>query len=90
MNTYRLQITTPSGVMFDGEAVQLSVRAIDGDCAILAGHIPFATALKNGECRVYLQDGTVRKANCAGGLLSVGRDKTSLLSADFKWSEEEK
>ena len=44
MNTYRLQITTPSGVMFDGEAVQLSVRAIDGDCAILAGHIPFATA----------------------------------------------
>ena len=88
MRTYRLQITTPMGVLFEGDAVQLSVRAVDGDRAILAGHIPLATALKDGECRVYFEDGTIRRARCGGGLLSVKRDKVRLLSTNFKWEEE--
>lgn len=87
MNAYKLQITTPAGVLFDGDAVQLSVKAVDGDRAVLAGHIPLATALKQGECRVYLQDGTVRRGECAGGLLSVKKDKVSLLSTSFIWKD---
>lgn len=87
MNAYKLQITTPEGVLFDGDAVQLSVKAVDGDRAVLAGHIPLATALKQGECRVYLQDGTVRRGECSGGLLSVKKDKVRLLSTSFTWKD---
>ena len=56
MSNFRLQIASPSGMVYDGEAKQISVRAIDGDVAILAGHIPYVTALKGGECRVYIGD----------------------------------
>ena len=38
MRSYRLQITTPEGVLFEGDATQLSVRAVDGELAVMAGH----------------------------------------------------
>ena len=87
MRSYQLQITTPAGVLFEGDATQLSVKAVDGELAIMAGHIPMTTALKGGECRVYLEDGTVRYGDCSGGLLSVKKEKVSLLSSDFQWKE---
>ena len=87
MRSYPLKITTPAGVVYEGSAVQLSVCAIDGELAVLAGHIPMVTALKSGECRVYFEDGTVKKADCVSGLLSVKKDSVSLLSSSFVWQE---
>ena len=57
MKKFRLQIAAPDGMRYDGDAVQISVRGIEGDLAVLAGHIPFVTALRGGECRVYTGDG---------------------------------
>ena len=54
MKKFHLQIAAPDGLRYDGDAVQISVRGIEGDFAVLAGHIPFVTALKAGECRVYV------------------------------------
>lgn len=85
MKNFRLEITTPAGVRFSDEAVQLSVRAVDGELAVMAGHIPLVTALRDGECRVYLPDGSVKKAKCGGGLLFVEGDKTRLLSSTFEF-----
>lgn len=84
MKEFHLQITTPTGLVYDGQANQISARAIDGDVAILAGHIPYVTALKSGECRVYIGD-EIKKASCSGGLLNVGKDTVRLISNDFKW-----
>ena len=88
MKTFKLQIATPDGMRYDGNAVQISVRGIEGDLAILAGHIPFVTALKTGECRVYTEDNTVRRATCSGGMLMVSADCVRLLSSDFAWENE--
>ena len=89
MKEFQLQIVTPEGVLFEGAAEQLSVRSIDGETAILAGHIPYVTALAKGDCRVYT-GGNVRTAACGGGLLSVNNEKTTLLSPDFHWTESKK
>ena len=86
MKTFQLQIAAPDGLRYDGEAVQLSVRGIEGELAILAGHIPFVTALKAGECRVYVGD-TIRRANYSGGMLTVTKDTVRMLSAEFEWAE---
>ncbi|MBQ7595504.1 MAG: F0F1 ATP synthase subunit epsilon [Clostridia bacterium] len=86
MKEFHLQIVTPDGLVFDGQAGQLSVRSIDGDIAILAGHIPYVTALKEGECRVYTGD-TVKRASCSGGLLTVTKEDVRLVSSDFDWKE---
>ena len=88
MKAFKLQIAAPDGVRFDGEAVQLSVRGIGGELAILAGHIPFVTALKEGECRVYLGDGEeIRRAQCRGGMLVVSKEAVRLMSSDFEWKD---
>ena len=49
MNTFRLTIATPDGAAFDGEADMLSVRGVMGDLAIMAGHVPFVTAVMAGK-----------------------------------------
>ena len=90
MKQFHLRIAAPDGLRYDGSAVQISARGIEGDFAVLAGHIPFATALKAGECRVYLgEDGTeIRRAAYSGGMLTVSRDGVSMISADFRWIDE--
>lgn len=88
MKTFKLQIAAPDGMRYDGDAVQISVRGIEGDLAVMAGHIPFVTALKSGECRVYTDESTVRRAACSGGMLMVSAECVRLLSSDFTWESE--
>ena len=38
MNTFHLQIVTPDGLMFDGDAEKLLVRTTEGDVGIMSGH----------------------------------------------------
>jgi len=84
MKSFHLQIAAPDGMRYDGTAYQLSVRGIGGELAILAGHIPFVTALQSGECRVYIdENGSIRRGTCSGGMLMVSKDHVRLMSSDF-------
>lgn len=85
MNTFKLKISTPDGNVFDGQAVKLDVRGISGDLAVMAGHIPFMTALKAGNCAVLLEDGTKKIGESDGGILNVSSDLTTLLASGFRW-----
>lgn len=90
MADFRLKIISPDGVFFDGEAHELSLRSIDGDVAIMAGHIPYLTAVGIGECRVYTGEGggAVRRAACCGGLLNVTKEGVFLAPTTFEWAED--
>ena len=85
MKTFRLTISSPDGNVFVGDAVQLVVRGVEGELAVLAGHIPFITSLKAGECRIELPDGEEKTAFSDGGILTVGSDSVVLLSGSFRW-----
>ena len=85
MNTYKLVVSTPDGSVFDGDAVALMVRGTEGELAILAGHVPFITAEKSGECKIILPDDSEKTAKIGGGILTVQNDKTTLLCSDFEW-----
>ncbi len=87
MNVFKLKISTPDGNMFAGEAVKLDVRGIEGELAVMAGHIPFMTALKPCDCKILLPDGDERIGTAEGGLLNVGSEEVVLLSSGFKWKE---
>ena len=89
MKTFRLQIATPQGKQYDGEATQLSVRGLEGELGILAGHIPLVTAVREGACRVYTPDGICRGATVSGGFLTVKPDFVRLLAAEFAFTESE-
>ncbi len=85
MNSYHLIISTPDGNVFDGEAVALITRGIEGELAVLAGHIPFITAVKGGVCRIELPDDSDKSAIIGGGILTVSKTKTTLLCSKFEW-----
>ena len=85
MSTFLLNITSPDGKMFEGEAQMVTARGVEGDLAILAGHIPFITALQPCDCKVVLEDGTEKLGTADGGLLTVTPEKVTLLSGSFQW-----
>lgn len=85
--TFHLQIVTPDGGFYDGEAEKLIVRAKGGDVCILPRHAPYVTALGTGEATVVLPGDQRRKAACAGGMLSVTGDDVRLVATTFEWAE---
>ena len=87
MNSYRLIVSTPDGSLFDGEAEALILRAADGDLAVLAGHAPLITAVRPGVCRLLLPDGSEKTGECDGGILTVAKDATTLLSSSFRFND---
>ena len=88
MKTFPLRIGTPDGLLFSGDVVRVVCRTITGDRAILADHIDFCTGIGMGEARVVLEDGTVRKAACIGGMLTMVDGICRLLATTWEWSDE--
>ena len=85
MNTFRLIVSSPDGNLFDGDAVMLTLRGVEGDLAIMAGHVPFLTSVVSCPCRITLPDDTVREGFTSGGLLTVSSEAVTLLSGSFHW-----
>ena len=87
MSTFSLQIVTPDGLFFDGQAEKLVVRTLTGDVCILARHCDYVTALGMGEAQVFLENGK-RTAACIGGMLSVTDGHVRLVPTTFEWAED--
>ncbi|MGN1030193.1 MAG: ATP synthase F1 subunit epsilon [Butyricicoccaceae bacterium] len=87
MSTFHLQIVTPDGMFYDGEADKVLTRTIDGDVCILARHADYVTALGMGTCIVEF-GGQRRKAACSGGMLSVIKGEVHVLASTFEWADE--
>lgn len=85
--TFHLQIVTPDGVSFDGQAESLYVRTQTGDIGILPNHIDYLAALGMGVARVSV-DGQTRKAACIGGMVSVCGGEVKLVATTFEWAED--
>lgn len=85
MNTFLLNITSPDGKMFSGDVQMVTARGIEGDLAILAGHIPFVTTLKPCDCKIIAEDGSEKVGTADGGILTVSPEKVTLLSGSFQW-----
>lgn len=87
MNTFKLTVSSPDGNKFCGECVKLDVRGVEGELAVMAGHIPFVTSVVKSPCTIWFEDGTKKTATMDGGLLTVGQNSVMLLSGSFKFDE---
>ncbi len=88
MSTFPLIISSPDGDIFRGDAEKLILRGTEGELAVLAGHVPFVTAVQKGRCVVEDAEGKRKTGLVNGGLLTVARDKTTLLTTSLKWNED--
>ena len=85
--TFRLQIVTPDGLAYEGEAEKLSVRTIDGEIGILARHIDYVAPLGMGEAVITDAEGKERSAACIGGMVAVHNGNVRLVATTFEWAE---
>ena len=87
MKAFPLKISSPEGDVFAGEVVSVSVRGAEGELAVMAGHIPFVSPIKPCDCRIMLEDETLKTGHLDGGILTVSSDKTVILTGSFAWKE---
>ncbi len=86
MNHFPLKIVTPDGLIFDGQAEELIVRAVNGDMGILAGHMNCVAPLGMGLATVVV-DGEKRYGACIGGMVSVLDGQVTLVPTTFEWAD---
>ena len=84
MKTYSLTVSTPDGDAFRGEVICLSLRGAAGDLAVLAGHVPFVTSAIPCTAVITLPSEEEIAARIEGGLLTVGKEGTVLLTGSFQ------
>ncbi|MBQ4617275.1 MAG: F0F1 ATP synthase subunit epsilon [Clostridia bacterium] len=87
MKEFTFLLSSPDGELFRGEVTMISLRGTEGSLAIMAGHIPFLTAVVPCDCTITLENGTEKVAELDGGLLTVSGTEATLLSSGVKWKE---
>ena len=87
MKTFPLIISSPDGDLFQGDAEIQILRGTEGDLAILAGHIPFVTAVVKSHCVVETAEGERKEGEIEEGLLTVDEEKVTVLTSGLIWKE---
>ena len=87
MKTFPLIISSPDGDLFRGDAGMLILRGAEGDLAVMAGHVPFVTAVVPGSCVVITDTEERKEGVIEDGLLTVDADRTTVLTSALTWNK---
>lgn len=87
MRSYSLKIITPDRVLYDGEVERIIVRTIDGDMAIMRGHIPLVGIVDISTVKLTI-DGKEKKAAISSGYIEVRKNETLLMVEAAEWPDE--
>jgi F-type H+-transporting ATPase subunit epsilon len=74
-----VEVLTPEGEVFNGEARQVSTRTEVGEIGILANHTPLLAALRPTELRLRVSDSETKSWAQAHGWLQVFGNRARLL-----------
>ena len=76
---YPVELITPEGIAFSGDAERLVVPGAAGELGILANHAPLISLLEPGETRLTDADGTVRRYATDDGFVQVRKNHALVL-----------
>jgi F-type H+-transporting ATPase subunit epsilon len=74
-----VEVLTPEGEVWSGEARQVSTRSETGELGILANHAPLLAALRPTELRLHLSESETKRYAQAHGWLQVYGNQVRLL-----------
>ena len=69
-----VEVVSPAGEAWTGEATQVSVPLINGELGILPGRQPLLAVLGSGPVRLSPVGGEMRRIEVSGGFCSVDHD----------------
>src|SRR5437763_7851624 len=76
---YPVEVITPDGVAFAGDAERLIVPGAAGELGIFANHAPLVSLLRPGETRLTDAEGAVRRYATDDGYLQVRHNRALVL-----------
>ena len=79
--TLRVDVVSPTGVVWSGEASQVTVPSEAGSLGVLPGREPVLAVLKEGNVRVFA-DGGSQDLPISGGFVSVDDDVVTVVTSD--------
>lgn len=78
----QVEIITPKGIEFSGEAKEIILPTREGQIAVLPHHVPLISVLKAGNMSIITAKDRIEK-EIEGGILEVGKDKAVILLKKF-------
>lgn len=79
METFKLEIITPNGEIFNGEAVSVTLPGEEGEFGVLAHHSSVSTLLEAGVVDIEKEDKTVESVLINWGVVQVDEQKVVVL-----------
>jgi F-type H+-transporting ATPase subunit epsilon len=78
---FTVELVSPEGSVFEGEATMVLARTPEGEIAFQQGHIPFIGVLSGtGPVKIWLTDGTPMLVAVHSGFVQVSGDAVTILS----------
>jgi F-type H+-transporting ATPase subunit epsilon len=77
--TLRVEIVTPDGSVYNGDASMVIVPGVEGELGVLPQHEPLVSLVAIGEARVQLLDGTWERFATGIGYAQILFDKVLLV-----------
>jgi F-type H+-transporting ATPase subunit epsilon len=79
MEKLKLEILTPNGSIFDGEAVSITLPGEEGEFGVLAHHSSLSTLLEAGVVDIEKEDKSVESILINWGVVQVDEEKVIIL-----------
>ena len=83
-----VEVVSPAGEAWTGEATQVSVPLINGELGILPGRHPLLAVLGSGPVRLSPVGGEMRRIEVSGGFCSVDHDVITIAADHVKQDAE--
>jgi F-type H+-transporting ATPase subunit epsilon len=79
MDTLKLEILTPNGLIYDGEAVSVTLPGEEGEFGVLANHSSLSTLLEAGVIDIEKENKSVESILINWGVVNVDEEKVIVL-----------
>ena len=79
METLNLEVVTPSGLIFNGQAVEVTLPGEEGEFGVLPHHAALTTLLKAGVVDIEKEDKSVESIVVNWGVVQVDETKVVVL-----------
>ena len=79
MDTLKLEILTPNGLIFDGKAISVTLPGEEGEFGVLAHHSSISTLLEAGVIDIEKEDKSIESVLINWGVVNVDEEKVIVL-----------
>ena len=83
-----VEVVSPTGEAWTGEAAKVSVPLINGELGVLPGRQPLVAVLGTGPLRLSSVDGEMHRIEVSGGFCSVDHDAITIAADHVKQDAE--